>query len=179
MILSRSEILAEIESGRVTIDPFDPRLVGAGSIDMRLSSHFRRLVSSQSPVDILPGLDYRDPENTTLVTVEEGDCLEIQPGETVLGITLERLDLPGNLCARLEGRSRFARLGLLIHISAGFLAPGTKNNTVLEISNMASRPLRLHPQVAICQCIFERMTSSAEHKGRYSRQGISDFLGQG
>lgn len=176
MILSRDEILDAIDREELAIHPFEPSLLGAASLDLRLSSHFRRLIQTEVALDVLPAQDYRDPAISRALTVPEGASIDVAPGETVLGLTMERIRLGERLCGRLEGRSRFARLGLLIHISAGFMAPGTDNQQVLEISNMSQRPLRLHPEVPICQFIFERLERPAQHEGRYRRQTESDFL---
>lgn len=176
MILARPDVLKALETGDIGIDPFDPKLLGAASVDLRLSPYFRRLIKTDEPLELRTECDYRSPKISTVEVIEEGQTLELQSNETVLGLTVERIRLSGRVCARLEGRSRFARLGLLIHISAGYMAPGTDNQQVLEISNMSARPLLLRPGTAICQMIFERMSAEAVHKGRYSRQTANDFL---
>ena len=90
--------------------------------------------------------------------------------ETVLGITRERLRLPPNICGWLDGRSRFARVGLMIHVTAGFLSPGIDNRQVLEISSLADRPLRLHAGVSICQVVLQRAEGAAVYRGRFADQ---------
>lgn len=175
MILSRDEILKEIEAGRITIDPFDQAQVGTASVDLTVSRWFRRLHRHGGPVDVRAEVDYRD--YSELAEVPEGGCIEVNPQETILGITRERIGLAEDLCGWFEGRSRFARLGLLVHISAGFMQPGTNNNQVLEISNMAPRGLRLYPGTPLCQFIFQRTVGKARHSGRYQRQTIDDFRG--
>ena len=95
---------------------------------------------------------------------------EFAPGETIHGITRERITLPGNIAGWLEGRSRFARLGLMIHVTAGFVNPGVSNRQVLEISNLAGRPLRLHPGTRLCQIVLQRCEGSAIYTGRFARQ---------
>jgi dCTP deaminase len=174
-ILTRGEILKELESGRLKIDPFVPENVGAASVDLTLSRYFRRLVRHGEAISVRTDVDYRDPRYTKLEEVGEGDYVEVNPQETLLGITHENVGLPDDLCGWFEGRSRFARLGLLVHISAGFMQPGTFNNQVLEISNMAPRPLRLYPGTPLCQFIFQRTLGSAHHTGRYVKQTIADF----
>jgi dCTP deaminase len=176
MYLSREAILKAIDRGDINVSPFEPELLGAASLDLRLDRAFRRLEVTDSPLDLTPEKDYRDPEISTPLVLGDGESLEIASGETVLGITLERLTLSPRICGRLEGRSRFARLGLLIHISASFVAPGTDNQQVLEIANLSPRPLRLHPGVAIGQCVFARMEGQASHQGRYRRQTLEDFI---
>lgn len=175
MILSRAQILAEIEAGRIQVDPFRVERLGAASLDLSVSRWFRRMVRDGGPIDVREDADYRDPALTELIEVPPEGFLQVAPGETLLGITEERVGLPDDVCGWFEGRSRFARLGLLVHISAGFMQPGTFNNQVLEISNMAPRPLRLYPGTPVCQFIFQRASGKASHAGRYSHQKIDDF----
>lgn len=174
-ILSRDEIKAHVALGAIQIDPYDEKAVGAASVDLRISRFFRRLVRKSDPIEVRADVDYRSASITQLVEVEETGFLEVAPRETVLGITYERVTLADNICGWFEGRSRFARLGLLVHISAGFMQPGTNNNQVLEISNMGPRFLRLYPMTTICQFVFQKMIGSAHHAGRFSKQTIEDF----
>jgi dCTP deaminase len=102
--------------------------------------------------------------------VEVEDSFILMPGETVLGITLERVRLPGSICGWLEGRSRFARMGLVIHMTASFVQPGVNNRQVLEIGNLAPFPLVLKPGVRICQLILEHMEGEASYAGRFKDQ---------
>jgi dCTP deaminase len=174
-ILSRDEIKAHVASGAIKIEPYDEKAVGAASVDLRISRWFRRLVRKSDPIEVRPDVDYRSPSITELVEVPENGFLEVAPRETVLGITHERIGLADNICGWFEGRSRFARLGLLVHISAGFMQPGTHNNQVLEVSNMGPRFLRLYPMISICQFVFQKMNGSAHHGGRFTTQTIEDF----
>lgn len=174
-ILSRDEIKAHVASGDIRIEPYDEKAVGAASVDLRISRWFRRLVRKSDPIEVRPDVDYRSRSITELVEVPEDGFLEVAPRETVLGITYERIGLADNICGWFEGRSRFARLGLLVHISAGFMQPGTYNNQVLEISNMGPRFLRLYPMISICQFVFQKMNGHASHGGRFSTQTIDDF----
>ncbi|MBX3468275.1 MAG: dCTP deaminase [Planctomycetes bacterium] len=175
MILSRDEVLRELKAGRIKIEPFEPKNLSTASMDLTVSRWFRRLRRVDEPIEVRLEVDYRDPSITRLVEVPEGGFIEVAPQETLLGITQERVGLPDDVCGWFEGRSRFARLGLLVHISAGFMQPGTFNNQVLEISNMSPRPLRLYPGTALCQFIFQRTAGRAVHSGRYSSQTIDDF----
>jgi dCTP deaminase len=176
MVLAREQVLEAIAAGELGVDPFNPELLGGASLDLRLSRYFRRFHHSDAPIDLLSEIDYRDPTISEVVEISNGAAYELKPGQTVLGLTVERVTFGSRLCGRLEGRSRFARLGLLIHISAGFMAPGTANQQVLEISNMSPRTLRLFPDTPICQLIFERMSGVAEHNGRYQHQSVEDFI---
>ena len=167
-VLAKSEILKEIERGRIRIDPFDPETVGPASVDLHLSRSFRVFVHLPKELSITDEMDFR--ATTKGLRLDEGESLVMKPGHTLLGITREKLTLASDLCGWLEGRSRFARVGLLVHISASFMQPGIANHQVLEMSNFGPIPLRIHPGTAICQFIFQR----AEGTGRY--QGI--FAGQ-
>ena len=174
-ILTHDEILEAIEKGEIKIEPFDRQAVGAASVDLRISRFFRKLVKKSDPIEVRPEVDYRDPSITQLIEVKESEFVELAPGETLLGITHERIKLADDVCGWFEGRSRIARLGHLIHISAGFMQPGTHNNQVLEISNMGPRFLRLYPMTSICQFVFQRTRGKAHHGGRYTTQSIDDF----
>ena len=92
------------------------------------------------------------------------------PHQTVLGLTQERISLAPDLCGWLEGRSRFARIGLLVHISAGFMQPGLQNHQVLELTNFGPNPLELVPGTPICQFIFQRTIGAARYEGLFSKQ---------
>ena len=176
MILTRDEIVKAMASGRIKIDPFDPKSVGTASVDLTVSRYFRRFVGYKA-IDLVEEIDYRDPTITELVEIPEGECIEVLPKEMVLGITNERVGLADDLCGWFDGRSRFARMGLLVHISAGFMQSGTFNNTVLEIFNMSPRVLRIFPDTPLCQFIFQRAAGTARHEGRFSDQTIDVFRG--
>jgi dCTP deaminase len=94
----------------------------------------------------------------------------LEPGRTIHGITRERIQLPGDLCGFLEGRSRFARLGLMIHVTSAFVQPGVANRQVLEMSNVADRPLRIHAGVRLCQLVLMRTEGEARYDGRFADQ---------
>ncbi len=177
MILTHDEILLAIESGEIKIYPFDRSRVGAASVDLTASRWFRRLAAGPEPIVLGRETDYRDPAITTLIEIPEGEYLEVASKEMVLGITRERVGLPEGMCGWFDGRSRFARLGLLVHISAGFMQPGTFNNTVLEIFNMSPRTLRIFPGASLCQFIFQRALGHARHAGRFSDQTVETFRG--
>ena len=88
----------------------------------------------------------------------------------ILGITKERITVKGNICGWLEGRSRFARLGLTVHITASFMNPGIDNKQVLEIVNLGKRSLKLHAGVKMCQLIFQKTKGRAKYSGRFKDQ---------
>lgn len=167
-VLTHDEILKHIEQGHIKIDPFDPELVGPGSVDLHLGRSFRSFRKLHQIYHVTDDSDFQ--QITELSEVD--DFFVLLPGETVLGVTLERIKLAPFLCGRLEGRSRFARLGLMVHITASFMQPGIDNHQVLEISNVSSVPLALHPGTRMCQFIFERCEGEATYKGRFATQVV-------
>ncbi|HEY7161073.1 MAG TPA: dCTP deaminase [Acidobacteriota bacterium] len=170
-ILTHDEILKEISSGSIQIDPFYPECVGPASVDLHLGNEFRVFRKVHDVVRVTPDSNYE--EITERVMVE--DHLLLMPQETVLGITEEKIVLASNLCGWLEGRSRFSRLGLLVHISASFMQPGIANKQVLEISNQSPMPLALYPGIAICQFIFQRTIGNATYQGKFKNQQEGNF----
>ncbi len=165
-VLTREVILREIESGRVVIDPFDPEQVGAASIDLTLGDQIRVIESGQAPIEIQDDTDFRD--HTDVRVLREGFVLD--PGVTIHGITRERVTLPSDVCGFLEGRSRFARLGLMVHVTSAFVQPGVANRQVLEMSNVSSRALRIHASVRVCQLVLMRTEGQAVYAGRFAAQ---------
>lgn len=166
MILTRDEILAEIDAGRVVVEPFEREQVGPASIDLHLDDEIRILDGGPAVIDVNDEADYLTVSRTETMN----GPYELAPGETIHGITRERITLPGNIAGWLEGRSRFARLGLMIHVTAGFVSPGVSNRQVLEISNLAGRPLAIHAGTRLCQIVLQRCEGSAIYTGRFAKQ---------
>jgi dCTP deaminase len=166
MILTRDAILAEIAAGNVCIEPFEAERVGPASVDLHLGDELRVLDDGKEPIDVREDIDYH--RFSRVVRIDAPFVLA--PGTTVLGITRERIRLAPNICGWLEGRSRFARIGLMIHVTAGFLSPGIDNRQVLEISNLARRPLVLHAGVSVCQIVLQRAEGGAVYSGRFANQ---------
>ena len=160
MLLSDRDIRAEIESGRVRLDPWDPDMVQPSSVDVRLDKFFRLFDNHKYPV-IDPSQDQADL--TRLVEVDPAEGFVLHPGEFVLGSTLETVSLPDDLAARVEGKSSLGRLGLLTHATAGFVDPGFTGHVTLELSNVATLPIMLWPGMKIGQLAFFRLSSSAEN----------------
>lgn len=165
-ILTREEILKEIELGNIKIDPFSRDQVGPGSVDLYLDNKIRIFKKIHKVFHVTEEADYR--EITELVVVR--DFFLLMPGETALGITRETITLSPSICGWLEGRSRYARLGLLVHITAGFMQPGINNKQILEMSNVSPIPLAIHPGTPICQFIFQRTVGEATYRGKFSNQ---------
>ncbi|MEB3354752.1 MAG: dCTP deaminase [Cyanobacteriota bacterium] len=167
-VLGRQAILQAIDQGSIAITPFRPELVGPASVDLTLASTFRVFRKVHQVIDVGDDTDYR--AFTDKLEVEEGKHILIMPGETVLGITRERLRLGPGLCGWLEGRSRFARLGLMVHISAPFMGPGIDSQQVLEMSNFGPAPLAVSPGLPICQFVFQKLEGSEQYEGRFAGQ---------
>ena len=174
MLLSDRDILDEIDAGRITIKPFDPAMVQPASIDVRLDRYFRVFENHRYP-HIDPAADQSD-----LTRVVEPDGQEpfiLHPGEFVLGSTYEEVSLPGDLAARVEGKSSLGRLGLLTHATAGFVDPGFSGHVTLELANVATLPIKLYPGMKIGQFCFFRMSSASEHPYGSEKYG-SRYQGQ-
>lgn len=165
-VLTRDVILRELELGRLGIDPFEPDQVGPASIDLTLGDEIRVIERGREAIAIREDVDYRD--HTTVRTLDTPFVLE--SGATIHGITRERVRLPGDLCGFLEGRSRFARLGLMIHVTSALVQPGVDNRQVLEMGNVSGHPLEIHAGVRICQLVLMRTEGEATYRGRFASQ---------
>ncbi len=166
MILTRDAIRREIDAGRVVIEPFTLDQIGPASIDLHLGDEIRVMHASRDPVPVTDDADYR-----TFTDVRRLDApYALAPGETIHGITRERVTLPGDVGGWLEGRSRFARLGLMIHVTSGFVQPGVSSRQVLEMSNVSARTLEIHAGVRLLQIVLQRCEGTALYAGRFARQ---------
>ncbi len=159
MILSDRTIREELAAGRIVIEPLGAKAVQPSSVDLRLDRYFRLFMNHSYRV-----IDVKEDQEdlTELVEVREDDVFILHPGEFVLGATAEQVGLPDDLVGRLEGKSSLARLGLLIHSTAGFLDPGFRGHVTLEFSNVANLPITLYPGMKIGQISFIRMTTAAD-----------------
>ncbi|WKD62136.1 Deoxycytidine triphosphate deaminase [Corynebacterium ciconiae DSM 44920] len=159
MLLSDHDIRDAIDSQALVITPYDESLVQPSSIDVRMDRFFR-VFNNSKYTHIDPKL--QQDELTSLVEVEEDEPFVLHPGEFVLGATLERFRLPGDLAGRLEGKSSLGRLGLLTHSTAGFIDPGFDGHITLELSNVANLPIMLWPGMKVGQLALFKMTSPAD-----------------
>ena len=170
MLLSDRDILAEIDEKRVALEPFEPTMVQSSSVDVRLDRFFRVFENHRYP-HIDPATD--QPDLTRQVEPDGDEPFILHPGEFVLGSTYEVVTLPDDVAARLEGKSSLGRLGLLTHSTAGFIDPGFTGHVTLELSNVATLPIKLWPGMKIGQLCFFRLTSAAEHpygSGQYGNR---------
>ncbi|MDH6138008.1 dCTP deaminase [Kitasatospora sp. MAA4] len=174
MLLSDKDIRTEIDKGRVVIDPFDPTMVQPSSIDVRLDRFFRVFENHRYP-HIDPSEE--QPDLTRLVEPEGDEAFILHPGEFVLASTFEVISLPDDVASRLEGKSSLGRLGLLTHSTAGFIDPGFSGHVTLELSNVATLPIKLYPGMKIGQLCLFRLSSPSEHPYGSARYG-SRYQGQ-
>jgi len=174
VLLSDRDILAEIESKRVVVEPYDPAMIQPSSIDFRLDRYFRVFENHRYP-HIDPAADQSDL--TREVEPDGDEPFILHPGEFVLGSTLEVVTLPDDLAARVEGKSSLGRLGLLTHATAGFVDPGFSGHVTLELANVATLPIKLYPGMKIGQLCFFRLSSPAEHPYGSAKYG-SRYQGQ-
>jgi dCTP deaminase len=173
VVLSDRTIRRLIAEGRIGIDPYDPALMQPSSLDVRVDRYFRVFRNSRYPyIDVKA----EQEDLTELVEVDD-EAFILHPGEFVLGSTLERVTLPDDLVARLEGKSSLGRLGLLIHSTAGFIDPGWDGHVTLELSNVANLPITIYPGMKIGQLSFVQLSEPAERP--YGSKGIgSKYQGQ-
>jgi dCTP deaminase len=174
MVLSDRTIQRLLEEGRIEIDPYDASLLQPSSVDVRVDRYFRVFHNARYPF-----IDVKEPQEelTELVEVDGERPFILHPGEFVLGSTLERIKLPDDLVARLEGKSSLGRLGLLIHSTAGFIDPGWDGHVTLELSNVANLPITIYHGMKIGQLSFVQLTEPAEKPYGSSSLG-SKYKGQ-
>jgi dCTP deaminase len=174
VLLSDRDILAEIDAGRIAVDPYDPAMIQPSSIDFRLDRFFRVFENHRYP-HIDPAIDQEDL--TRVVEAQGEEPFILHPGEFVLGSTYEMVTLPDDLAARVEGKSSLGRLGLLTHATAGFVDPGFSGHVTLELANVATLPIKLYPGMKIGQLCFFRLSSPAQHPYGSAKYG-SRYQGQ-
>ncbi|MGV8086160.1 MAG: dCTP deaminase [Candidatus Woesearchaeota archaeon] len=168
MILTQEKILKLIKNKKVIITPFDPKCIGPASIDLTLDNKIRIFKKDNHILEVKDDLDYK--KVTELIDISEGYVLN--PGELVLGITREKITLPENIAAWINSRSRFARVGLMSHITAPFISPGVSNKQVLEIYNAGQEKLKLMPGTKICQIVLQECSGKAKYAGKFQNQEL-------
>jgi dCTP deaminase len=168
-VLADRDIRAELESGRVRIEPYDPVDLQPSSVDLHLDRSFRVFRNNRYAF-----IDVRQPQPdlTELLTITDDEPFILHPGEFVLGQTVEWVELPDDLVCRLEGKSSLGRLGLLIHSTAGYIDPGWDGQITLELSNVARLPITIYPGMPIGQISFLTLTTPVDHpyRGKYLGQ---------
>ena len=174
MLLSDKDIRAQIEAGRIGLEPLDMARIQPSSMDVRLDRFFRLFDNHKYPF-----IDPREQQDdlTRFVEVDKDEAFILHPGEFVLGSTFEFVSLPNDIAARLEGKSSLGRLGLLTHSTAGFVDPGFQGHVTLELSNTATLPIKLWPGMKIGQLCFFQLSSESENPYGSSKYG-SRYQGQ-
>ncbi|MCF7846300.1 MAG: dCTP deaminase [Candidatus Peribacteraceae bacterium] len=179
MILSDHDIRDAIKSGRIKIDSPDEKYfdnIGPSSLDLRCGSHFK--VYEHTKFSLLDPANPATFENCSrmLEVKDPSEPFIVQPNDFILGVTLEKITLPDDLVARVEGRSSLGRLGIIVHSTAGFVDPGFAGTITLEITNINKMPVALYPGMRVCQLAFETLTSPAEVD--YSKKATQKYQNQ-
>jgi len=179
MILSDKDIRKKIDNGEIEVTSADKKHldnINASSLDLRLGRFFKLFNHSQrAMLDPLDANSFID--STKLVEIKNhGDPFIVQPGEFILGVTMEKIKIPNDLVARVEGRSSLGRLGIIIHSTAGFIDAGFEGTITLEITNINRMPVALYPGMRVCQLAFEQMSSEASVP--YAKKHSSKYQGQ-
>ena len=173
-VLSDGTIRELVDAGRIRIDPWDAALVQPASVDLRLGDSFRVFHNHRTTA-----IDLRQPPTnlTEEVIAGEEEGFVIHPGEFCLGRTLEWVELPDDIVARIEGKSSLGRLGLIVHATAGFCDPGWRGTLTLELNNLTRVPIKLYPGLLIAQLSFMTLDRAAERPYGSSELG-SHYQGQ-
>ncbi|MGC9221386.1 MAG: dCTP deaminase [Solirubrobacteraceae bacterium] len=173
-VLSDGTIVEMVKTGRIVLEPWEPRMVQPASVDLRLGDSFRVFHNYRATA-----IDLRDPPAnlTEEVSVAPGEPFVIHPGEFCLGRTLEWVRIPADIVARIEGKSSVGRLGLIVHATAGFCDPGFEGTLTLELNNLTRLPIRLYPGLPIAQLSFMALDRPALRP--YGSPGLgSHYQGQ-
>jgi dCTP deaminase len=165
-VIAQSELEKLIKRGVIKIEPFSWDQLGPGSVDLHLGDEFTVFKKVREVFHVMDDTDY----SVITESIRVHDFFVLMPGESALAKTVEKISLPDDICGRLEGRSRFSRLGLLVHITASFMHPGISNHQILEIYNASPIPLAIHPGIKICQFIFEKTIGKGHYHGRFADQ---------
>jgi dCTP deaminase len=173
-VLSDATIVRMVAAGRIKIDPWEEGMVQPASVDLRLGNSFRVFSNHR-----ITAIDLRNPPQalTERVVPEEGAPFVIHPGEFCLGRTLEHVELPDDVVARIEGKSSLGRLGLIVHATAGFCDPGWKGTLTLELNNLTRVPIKLYPGLPIAQLSFMTLDAPAQRPYGHAALG-SHYQGQ-
>ncbi|MEX2683587.1 MAG: dCTP deaminase [Candidatus Sigynarchaeota archaeon] len=172
MILTRDIISALIQSGKLSIVPFKTNALESASYNVTLHHQLRVFMEGLNEIDV--AIVAKDANAiasiTRIVDIPADGYYLLKPGELVLGMTEETIKLPSDIAGHLQGRSRFARMGLMVHVTASFLQPGINNRQVFEIFNASRNAIKLRPGIQIAQIIFERCEGNAEYNGVFKEQ---------
>src|SRR3989344_6894331 len=158
MILSDRDIKIYLKSKKLVIEGFDEKNIQAGWVDLTLSNDFRLFKTTSQPY-----IDVANPKNhTESIRVDDGKQFILHPGEFVLAQTDEKISIPADLAAYVDGRSSLGRLGIVVHVTSGFVDPGFSGKLVLELTNVGKMPVALYPGMRICKIALHKLSSPAE-----------------
>ena len=169
MILSGKEILRAMQAGKIAIEPFEKKNVGAVSVDLRLGNYFRPLKASREAIRLNNNTHYPAALEKE-VFVPDGKHFLIKARQMVLGVTREKITLAPGVAGWLQGRSTIARLGLSVHVSSALVQPGSSNVQVLEIVNNSPSSFILVPGIRVCQIVFEQVKGKDTYSGVFRTQ---------
>lgn len=172
MILSDRDIKKALAGGQIQVEPYDEKYLQPASIDLHLDKSFLVFDTKRNFV-----IDPKKPMDEMMVQVEinENEPFVLHPGEFALGMIYEKTGVGIDMVGRLEGKSSVGRMGLLIHITAGFLDPGNNLKMTLELHNTATMPILLYYKMPIAQMAFEKLSSECDKP--YGSTGTSKYLG--
>lgn len=173
-ILSDKDIKNALKEGKIVIEDLKEEQIGSSSVDLRMGNKFR--VFRHSEMTHIDPRENSSEHLTTLYEMENDKPFIIHPGEFILANTKEYIKLPDDLIARMDGRSSWGRLGIVIHSTAGSVHPGFEGQLTLEITNLSKVPVKLWPGSRICQLTFETLTSPSETP--YNKRKSSKYLKQ-
>lgn len=168
MILTKDKILRLIHKKKIVVEPLDIKAIGPASIDLTLGNQLRIFTKSKELINLKSEVDYKN--HTKLISIDKG--YRLKPRELVLGMTVEDIKLPEDIAGWLNSRSRFARIGLMSHITAPFVLPGISGRPVLEIYNAGPRTIVLHPGIKICQIVLQECRGKARYEGIFKNQTL-------
>lgn len=159
VILSDRTLREQIDAGRIVVEPFDETCIQPSSIDVKIGNDFRVFRNHTAKV-----IDVKQDMTslTELVEIPDDGVFVLHPGEFVLASTMERIGVPVDMVARIDGKSSLGRLGLIIHSTAGFIDPGFDGHITLELTNIATLPITLYPRMKVGQVSFMMMTTAAD-----------------
>jgi len=163
MILSDREIRRRLAEGDLAIEPLaDPDLqIQPASVDLRLGREFLEFQHTNIPC-IHPDSEREVDEYVAETRIDDDEEFILHPGDFVLGTTVERVAIPPDLIAHVEGRSSLGRLAVVVHATAGLADPGYQGQITLELSNLGTAPVALTPGMRISQLTFTELTSPAQ-----------------
>lgn len=174
-LLNDADIEKHLKSGRVFVSGWKQEHLNPSSIDLCLGEEFRSFKQSDV-THINPREEFDAEKITHLHKLERGKAFVLHPGDFVLASTKEYIKLPADLAARMDGKSSWGRLGIVVHSTAGTIDPGFEGKLTLEISNVAKIPVCLYPGMRICRLSFEML--SGPSKNPYNKRKDSKYLRQ-